>query len=362
MNRAENPKSDPGNLFPGRILRWYASRKRDLPWRRTKDPYRVWISEIMLQQTTVGVVIPRYHEWLAAYPDLDSLAKAPLRKVLKSWEGLGYYQRARNLHRAAGLIVRDCGGRFPRDTEGLAGLPGFGSYTASAVASICFSRPVPVVEANVRRVMMRMLGIQGRGGPAVDARIRRFLEGAISRRSPGNFNQAMMEWGALVCRPKNPFCLRCPGRALCRAYARGEQEVIPAPKTLRAERLQAVVAVLRNGGRVLIQKRPEKGLLAGLWEFPGGKVEPGETLRTALARELKEELGLGLASVRPFATVRHAYTRYLVTLHAFEAKPAGGLNAVRPGNRPVRWVAVKSLDRYPFPSGSLQIVRLLQSE
>ncbi len=349
------------DLFPTRLLRWYASHKRDLPWRKTKDPYRVWVSEIMLQQTTVGAVIPYYRKWLAAYPCPAALAKAPLRDILKSWEGLGYYQRARNMRLTAVRLVRDFGGRFPRDPELLAGLPGFGPYTTAAVASICFDRPLPVVEANVRRVMMRLRGIRGRGGPAVDSRILRTLEQVISRRSPGNFNQAMMEWGALVCRPKNPRCLRCPGRTLCRAYARGEQEVIPAPKTLRVAQVEAVVAVLRDGDRVLIQQRPAEGLLAGLWEFPGGKVESGETQRAALARELREELGLDLESVRPLITVRHAYTRYAVTLHAFEAKPSGGPKAVRPGNRPIRWVAVKSLDRYPFPSGSLKILRHLQT-
>lgn len=348
-------------LFPGPLLRWYAGRKRDLPWRRTKDPYRIWISEVMLQQTTVAAVIPYYRRWLSAFPNVVSLAQAPLRDVLKAWEGLGYYQRARNLRRTAGLIVRNYAGRFPREPEALAALPGFGPYTTAAVASICFALPLPVIEANIRRVMMRMLGIRGRSGPEVESRILHILQKGISRRSPGNFNQAMMEWGALVCRPRNPLCPRCPGRTRCRAYARGEQEIIPARRTLGTCEISAVVAVLRHGRRVLIQKRPEGGLLGGLWEFPGGKVESGESLRSALIRELREELGLEIESIRPLITVRQAYTRYKVTLHAFEAQPGGGPGAIRPGNRSVRWVTVKALDRYPFPSGSLKILRLLQS-
>ena len=172
----------------------------------------------------------------------------------------------------------------------------------------------------------------------------------------------MMEWGALICRPRNPLCLRCPGRALCRAYRRGEQEIIPKPKKLRLVNVTAVVAVIREGGRVLIQRRPEKGLLAGLWEFPGGKVEPGETLKDALKREIREELGLEIDTVRPLRTVKHAYTRYQVALHAFEAAPAGGpaaLAAALSKYRSARLVPIKSLDKYPFPSGSLKIIQAL---
>jgi len=313
----------------------------------------------MLQQTTVGAVIPYYETWLRAFPDVRALARAPLRAVLKAWEGLGYYQRARNMHRTARVVVSEHGGSFPEDPAVLAALPGFGPYTTAAVASLCFGRRIPVLDANVRRVMTRMLGLRGPSGAGHDAEISRILRESISRRSPGNFNQAMMEWGALVCRPKNPRCLRCPMRNECRAFALGEQEVIPAPKTLRTKSITAVVAVIRSGGRVLIQRRPEKGLLAGLWEFPGGKVERGESLRAALERELREELELEIKTARPLITVRHAYTQYRVTLHAFEVetafpfkKPARAL--------PFRWVSLSSLDKYPFPSGSLKIIRALK--
>ncbi len=352
-------------LFPGRLLRWYAAHKRDLPWRRTRDPYRVWVSEIMLQQTTVGVVVPYYEAWLCAYPDIRSLARAPFRAVLKSWEGLGYYRRARNMRRAARIVLKEHGGRFPEDPAALAALPGFGPYTTAAVASLSFGRPIPVIDANVRRVMTRLLGLRGPSGTGHDAEISRLLRESISRRSPGNFNQAMMEWGALVCRPKNPLCLRCPGQGECRAFARGEQEIIPAPKAFRAKKITAVVAVIRKGGCVLIQKRPETGLLAGLWEFPGGKVEPGESLRSALKRELKEELSVEIETARPLITVRHSYTQYRVTLHAFEvttaAEPLRGLAANSTRALPHRWVSLKSLDKYPLPSGSLKIIRELRA-
>jgi A/G-specific adenine glycosylase len=360
-------------IFRARLLRWYGARKRDLPWRRSKDPYKVWISEIMLQQTTVNAVIPYYENWLRKYPNIRVLAHAPLRTVLKSWEGLGYYQRARNMHRTAREIVRAHEGHIPADYESLRALPGFGPYTAAAVMSLSFGGAFPVVDANVRRVMMRFLGIRGHSDPKQDAVISEVLEKPISRRSPGNFNQAMMELGALVCRPKNPLCLRCPIQPQCRAFERGEQEIIPTPKVFRAKKIEAVVAVIRNGIKILIQQRPEDGLLAGLWEFPGGKVEPGESLQAAVKRELHEELGVEVETARHLLTVKHAYTQFEVTLHAFEVGLRGGPASVSAGHRglslsdrsgrplPRRWVPLKSLNKYPFPSGSLKIIRHIAS-
>jgi A/G-specific adenine glycosylase len=360
-------------IFRAHLLRWYSARKRDLPWRRSKDPYAIWISEVMLQQTTVNAVIPYYESWLRKYPDIRFLARAPLRTVLKSWEGLGYYQRARNIHLSAREIVRVYGGRFPDDYEALRALPGFGPYTTAAVMSLSFGKPYPVVDANVRRVMMRILGIRGHSDSKHDVAIGEILEKLISRRSPGNFNQAMMELGALVCRPRNPLCLRCPIQPQCRAFEEDDQEIIPMPKVFRAIKIEAVVAVIRNGNKILIQQRPEEGLLAGLWEFPGGKVEPGESLLTALKRELREELGVETETARLLLTVKHAYTQFEVTLHAFEVELRGGPASISVGLkgpsksklparvRPRRWVPLKSLNKYPFPSGSLKIIRQIAS-
>ncbi|MBM3293922.1 MAG: A/G-specific adenine glycosylase [Candidatus Aminicenantes bacterium] len=345
------------------LLRWYASRKRDLPWRRTSDPYAIWVSEVMLQQTTVSAVIPYYERWLDAFPDIRTLARSPLQKVLRAWQGLGYYARARNMHRAAKEIVRRFGGRLPVEAEALRALPGFGPYTTAALLSIAAGRPIPVIDANVRRVMMRLLEIRGGADSRTEAEIRTALETLISRRAPGRFNQAMMELGALVCRARNPRCLSCPVRGECRACRLGIQEVIPAPRKTTVTKQEAVVAVIRDGGRVLIQKRPPAGLLAGLWEFPGGKREPGESLRAALAREVREELGVELAAARPLVMVKHAYTRFLVTLHAFDGrlskKDLGRLRKQTDRSRR-RWVSLSALRRYPLPSGSVKIAEYLQ--
>ncbi len=349
----------PGQKFARRLLLWYRRHKRELPWRKTSDPYAVWVSEIMLQQTTVNAVIPYFEKWLALFPDVTALARAPLKKILKAWQGLGYYKRARNMRAAAGIIAARHDGRLPDDAAALRALPGFGAYTTAAVLSIAFGRRAPLVDANVRRVLMRLGGVRGGTGARDDRIWLERLAPLLPARRPGDFNQALMELGALVCRPRNPLCLRCPFEADCAAFAAGEQEIIPTPKTLRTERITAVVGVVVRNGRVLIQRRPDEGLLGGLWEFPGGKVKPGETLTAALAREMKEELGVRPVRPRPLMAVDHSYTRFLVTLHAFACGLAGEPE-LDPQTR--RWVKLSALRSYPFPSGSAKIVeRLLAS-
>jgi A/G-specific adenine glycosylase len=310
----------------------------------------------MLQQTTVPAVIPFYERWLKVFPDIRSLARAPLRKVLREWQGLGYYRRAGNLHQAAKTIVREHGGMVPDDERELRNLPGFGPYTTAAVLSLAYGRPLPVIDANVRRVLMRILGLRGTAEARVDKDLHAFIGTVFSKASPGDFNQAMMELGALVCRSRNPQCLACPVREFCRAAREGAQEIIPQPRTLRLEKIEAVVAVMEKDGRILIQKRPAGGLLAGLWEFPGGKVEPGESLTAALRREVREELGAEIEGVRRLTTVRHAYTRFQVTLQAFACKIRDPHFKTGPRRR---WVTLTSIRKYPLPSGSVKIVDFL---
>ena len=310
----------------------------------------------MLQQTTVPAVIPHFERWLEVFPDLPRLARAPLRKVLREWQGLGYYQRARSLHRAAKRVVREHGGKLPDDEKALRRLPGFGPYTTAAVLSLAFGRPRPVIDANVRRVLMRLLGIRGKAEPRLDRQLHAFLDRVFPASSPGDFNQAMMGLGGLVCRSRSPQCLACPIRRFCRAAREGTQETIPLPKKLTLERIEVVMAVIEKDGRVLLQERPAGGLLAGLWEFPGGKVEPGEGLQAALRREIREELGAEIEDIRRLTTVRHAYTRFEATLHAFHCRiSSSGFLA----GRRQRWVTLKNIGRYPLPSGSVKIVDFL---
>jgi A/G-specific adenine glycosylase len=344
--------------FADRLARWYGTHKRDLPWRRTSDPYRIWVSEIMLQQTTVAAVIPYYRTWLKRFPDIRALAKAPLQAVLKTWEGLGYYQRPRNLHAAAKLIVERHHGKIPSDHDVLARIPGFGPYTTAAVLSLAFGKPYPVLDANVRRVMMRILHLPGEAVGRHDKTIGTALGRLMDHRAPSVFNQGLMELGALVCRPKNPLCAACPLPDLCAAYERGEQEVIPKPKVRTYKKGKAVVGIIRKGNRVLIQQRPAAGLFGGLWEFPGGKVERGENLQKALARELREELDAEMKDARFLLEVRHSYTQFQVALYAYAVRLKEE-PALAPGRQ--KWVALKDLREYPFPSGSAKIVRFLEN-
>jgi A/G-specific adenine glycosylase len=342
--------------FAAQLIAWYRAHHRRLPWRESTDPYKIWISEVMLQQTTVGAVLPYFERWMRLFPDLPSLARAPLQKILRAWQGLGYYQRARNLHRAARILVRRHGGRIPNDEQTLGGLPGFGPYTTAAVLSLAFGQPLPVIEANARRVLMRVVGLTGEASARHDRALREYLQGVFPDKTPGLFNQAIMELGALVCRSRSPQCLLCPVPAYCRAAREGNQEATPRPRKRTTQRIEAVVAVIEHEGRFLIQKRPAPGLFAGLWEFPGGKIQQGESLEEALHREVREEVGAHVRNIRFLTTVNHAYTKFRVTLHVFLAELKKALPRSGPDRR---WVTLSNIRRYPMPSGSVQIVNVL---
>lgn len=339
------------------LIRWYKTHQRKFPWRKTKNPYKIWISEVMLQQTTASAVLPYYKKWLGLFPDMETLSRASRQKVLKAWEGLGYYDRARNLHQAAKIMCRRNAGMVPDNYEDLIAIPGFGPYTTAAVLSIAYGKPFPVLDANVRRVVMRLAGIQAKHSPRTDKILLEWIKDVFPARGGGDFNQAMMELGALVCRPRNPRCLLCPVQPSCLAFKRGEQEVIPAPKRRNCQKIEAVVGIIRVGRRYLIQKRASVGLMAGLWEFPGGKRERGESLHSALKRELREELDIRVKIMRLLLNVRHAYTRFQVTLFAYQCELIGSPKLKKDH---CRWVSLKAMKSYPFPSGSAKIVRFLE--
>jgi len=267
------------------LLAWFDASARVLPWREDRDPYRIWISEIMLQQTQVRQVLPYYERFLARFPDIPSLAAAPLDAVLKAWEGMGYYARARNLHRAAGEIMARYGGRFPQERDVVLGLPGVGVYTAAAILSIAFGRPEVVVDGNVVRVIARLTAMAEEARGAGRRRIEGMAAAFFDPGRPGDFNEAMMELGAVICTPRAPVCALCPVAACCAALKEGAPERYPVKSPRRAKpHHQIAAALIWQEGRLLIARRPEKGLLGGLWEFPGGKQESGESLEQAAVR------------------------------------------------------------------------------
>ena len=339
--------------FAKTLTAWYRKNARDLPWRRTKDPYKIWISEVMLQQTTVNAVIPFFEKWIKTFPDVKMLATTPIQKVLAQWQGLGYYNRAKNLHRSAQIILEQHSGKIPWGPEIARKLPGFGPYTTGAVLSIAYDKKLPIIDANVRRVVMRILAIEGEADVKQDKHVLEFLLTVLPNKNVGDFNQGLMELGALICRSKEPVCVQCPVVKFCRAYKEGCQELIPTPKKRVIKDIDAVIAIIENNGKFFIQKRPSKGLLADLWEFPGGKLEAGESPKAALIREVKEELGITPKSVKYLFDVQHFYTQFRVNLSVWRFEPLATLPLV---GKTRRWVFPKDFSKYPMPSGSAKII------
>jgi A/G-specific adenine glycosylase len=350
---------------------WYAEEARDLPWRRTRDPYAILVSEVMLQQTRVEVALPYFEGFLRAFPTIDALARAPIDAVLKRWEGLGYYRRAHHLHRAAREIVDRHGGRVPASLGDLRALPGVGPYTAAAVASIAFGGDEPVLDGNVVRVLTRLFRISG--DPA-RAATRRVLESHARRLVPpgraGDLNQALMDLGARVCVPRAPRCAECPVADDCQAHACGDEARFPErPQRRSIPHRDVVAGVIWERGRrpgdpnarVLLAQRLAGDMLGGLWEFPGGTVEAGESFDAALARELREELGIEVAVGAHLTTVEHAYTHFRMSLHVFHCRHVGG----RPralGCADFTWLGVADLQNYPLSVADRKIARVLASE
>jgi A/G-specific adenine glycosylase len=303
-----------------RILSWYTRHRRDLPWRKTKNPYHIWVSEIMLQQTQVDTVIPYYHHFLSSFPTIQALAEASLDDVLKVWENLGYYARARHLHQAAQKIVKTYGGKLPRNHDALVTLPGIGEYTAGAIRSIAFNIACAAVDANIRRVVSRLFAV----GTPLDKRstqrkISDLAQDMILKKAPGEVNQGLMDLGATICTPTGPSCGNCPLHRWCEAFSKGLQEKLPVikkrPPIPHHHTTAAVITDKRN--RILLVQRPNHGLLGGLWKFPGGKKRQKETLVGCLKRTVEEELGISIQTGKEIAQVKHTYTHFRITLHAF---------------------------------------------
>ncbi len=349
--------------FRRRLLRWYEMNGRDLPWRRTQDPYRIWVSEIMLQQTQVSRVEEYYGRFITAFPTLETLAHSSLSQVLKMWEGLGYYSRARNLHRAASIIIESDHSRFPRTIDAFSALPGVGPYTAGAVMSIAFNQPYPALDGNVRRVLCRVFGIQGKPSERKTKQILLALAGRLLPvRQPASFNQALMELGALVCRPTTPHCSDCCLQPLCAAQKLPDPSSLPVrEKKPRRVHYDVTAGVIRRGSRILLAQRYPEGLLGGMWEFPGGKKEPRESLEECLRREIREELGIDIAVDEPIGSVNHAYTHFQFTLHGFHCRYIGG-KVRNLGCADWKWIRPAEISSYALPGADRKLLRLWDKE
>lgn len=343
-----------------RLLDWYAENARQLPWRDCSDPYCVWISEVMLQQTRVETVIPYFELWMERFPDIPTLAAAPLHDVLALWEGLGYYSRARNLHRSAHILIARYNGKLPANLQELRRLPGIGRYTAAAIASIAFDLDEPALDGNIRRVLARLFDLRlPARSPEGESRLWELAAEHLPPGRAGDYNQALMDLGATLCKPRQPDCSNCPLKELCTAYKLGLQEQRPVKEKKPAiPHYTVAAAVIQSSGNVLIAQRPPQGLLGGLWEFPGGKLEPGEDLPAALRREIREELGVEIDVGGSIGIYRHAYTHFRVTLHAFccclldeEPRPLE--------HQAIQWTTPAELSGYPMGKLDRQIANTL---
>jgi A/G-specific adenine glycosylase len=347
--------------FRDHLIAWFHAHQRQLPWRQTSDPYHVWVSEVMLQQTQVKKVLAYYENFLRIFPDIQRLASADLGRVLKNWERLGYYARARNLHRAARIIMQEMGGEIPADYDRFRELPGVGEYIAAAVQSLAFGNPYPVVDGNVKRVVSRLF--------LLDSPIKTTSSGKFFKERagelldpdrPGPFNQAMMELGATICRPRRPICSDCPVRLFCGAYQTNRQNQIPLiTKSKPLPEHHIAAGIVYKNSHILITRRKPRGLLGGLWEFPGGKVGRGETAEQACIREIREEVNLSVKIIGFLTRIKHAYTHFRIVMDVFHCRYQSG-DVVLRGPADYRWITIDEIDRFPFPGANHKFIPLLR--
>ncbi len=345
-----------------KILAWYSRHRRELPWRKTRDPYSIWISEIMLQQTQVETVIPYYNRFLARFPTVDSLSTASADEVLKAWENLGYYSRARNLHAAAREIVARWKGKIPENLDDLCLLPGIGPYTAAAILSFAYHRRIAALDGNVRRILCRLFCIREPIHlPSTLNRISGMAFELVPERASSGFNQGLMDLGASICTPRKPSCLACPLKGECLALRAGLQESLPSIKKKNPLPHKDITAgILPDAqGRLLLVQRPMKGLLGGLWKFPGGPLTPPESLEQGLRRSVMEELGIRINVVKPLISAKHSYSHFRITLHAFECTGTGSGPRVRLHLK-WNWIAPSDLKRFPLSKADRKILAALQ--
>jgi len=344
------------------LREWYQTQGRYLPWRETSDPYKIWVAEIMLQQTQVKTVIPYYYRWLETFPDIFTLAESSLQTVLKQWEGLGYYARARNLHRAAQVIVNDYNGIFPQQLADVLHLPGIGRTTAGGVLSAAFNQPLSILDGNVKRVLARLIALDTPPKKAIN-QLWKLSDQLLDQNHPRDYNQALMDLGATLCTPKQPSCLLCPWRDYCQAFQHNRQTEIPmrTPSSPLPHKQIGVAVIWNQQGEILIDRRLQEGLLGGLWEFPGGKIEAQETIPACIEREIKEELGITVEVGDHLITINHAYTHFRVTLHVHHCRYLSGDPQPIECDE-IRWVKPEKLSEFPFPKANTRIIEAITSQ
>ena len=348
-------------LFHSQLLNWFNENQRPLPWRENQDPYRIWVSEVMLQQTQVNTVLKYYQNFLDRFPTLETLAVADQEDVLKYWEKMGYYARVRNLQRAAQKVVQDFSGEIPSDYKEFRGLPGVGEYIAAAVLSLAFNQPYAVVDGNVKRVLARRLLIdEPVNQSSAKRKFQNLADQHLEHDLPAIYNQAIMELGALICRPQNPLCVECPVRTGCSAFESGRQSDFPVtvkPKTVPQYHLAAGIIFREN--QVLIVKRPISGLLGGLWEFPNEKIQKQEKPAQACLRIIRELVGLNVEINQLLTQVKHAYTHFKIIIDVYRCHFIEGEIELN-GLADFRWINFEEFESFPFTGATHKMIPLLK--
>ncbi len=351
------------NIYTRNLADWFKKHQRDLPWRKRRTPYRVWVAELMLQQTRVDQVIPYYQRFMKRFPSIRSLAQGSRDEVLKLWEGLGYYARARRMHETAKLLSMERNGRFPESYAELLALPGIGPYSASAISSFALGLDLAVVDGNVKRVLSRLFALnEPTDSPRSHECIRGLAQALVIPGQSALCNEAIMELGALCCLPRRPACGCCPLQDICKAYQEGDPLRYPVRKPKKKIPHKIVGAgIVYHRGKFLIAQRRERAMLGGLWEFPGGAIESDESMEGCIARELKEELAIEVTVGTCLTIVRHAYSHFTITLHAHWCN----LNKTSPKPQAVEcadfaWVNIKNMKKFAFSRADLYIINALQ--
>ncbi len=337
-----------------KLLNWYDKNKRNLPWRKTRNPYKVWISEIMLQQTQVKTVIPYFNKWMKNYPSLNTLKQANYDDMLKIWEGLGYYSRCQNIYKATQIIDKS----FPKKYEDLISLPGIGDYTAKTILSIAYDRKYVGIDTNLERIGYRQLGLKTKSKRNQN-RVTKFLEKNQSIVRPGDYNEALMDLGSSVCRANLTFCNQCPISSSCKAYQSSYPTRYPRPKVSKKIPIfDIAVSLIKFDDKILISKRKNTKFLEGLWEFPGGKIEKNESAEKAIIREIKEETNLDIKAPTYLGSIKHQYSHFGVNISLFISHPKSIRKLFM--NQDFRWIRFDEIDKYALPKANHKMLDIIK--
>jgi len=341
------------NKTSNSLIQWYLKNNYSFPWRNSSDPYKIWISEIMLQQTQVKTVIPYYMNWMELFSNVKILSQAPIHKILKCWEGLGYYQRAHNIHETSKIIVKDFDGVIPQEYDKLIFLKGIGDYTASAILSIAFNKKYPAIDGNLKRVVSRLSGIGN--SKKIILRSKKIIMNFMNKNNPGFINQALMDLGREVCLPRKPKCAVCPIAQFCTAYSKNKISYYTFKKKKKNKPTYNVsVGIIWKANKILISKRKKDGLLGGLWELPGGKKQRKENDSECLKREIKEELGISIKIKNEIGKIKHHYSHFSINLTGYKCDYFSGKTKAYSSEK-IKWISVDEIVKYPFPKSTLKL-------